>query len=137
MVANFYGKYYSQEQLKNLISLSYRGASLYDISQAAEKIGFKTVAVKVSFDQLDEDVVLPCIAHWNQKHFVVIPPQNYSRRNAKNRIQIANPSVGMVKVDIQSFLKAWTNSDDQTGIVLVLEPTKAFYLKEPKELDLK
>jgi ATP-binding cassette subfamily B protein len=137
MIANFYGKYYTQDQLRNLIGMSPAGASLHGIRLAAKKIGFKTVAVKVSFDQLDEDVVLPCIAHWNQKHFVVIPPQNYSRRNAKNRIKIANPSVGMVKVDIHSFLKAWANSDDQTGIVLALEPTKAFYLKEPRELDLK
>lgn len=41
------------------------------ISDAAEYIGFRTLGVKISFEQLANDAVLPCILHWNQNHFVV------------------------------------------------------------------
>lgn len=41
------------------------------LSEAAEHIGFRTQGVRVSFEQLVEDVPLPCILHWNQNHFVV------------------------------------------------------------------
>ena len=41
------------------------------ISDAAERIGFRTTALKISVEQLVEDVPLPCILHWNHNHFVV------------------------------------------------------------------
>jgi ABC-type bacteriocin/lantibiotic exporter with double-glycine peptidase domain len=42
------------------------------ISDAAEKLGFKTIGVRWSFEKLAEDAPLPCIVHWNQEHFVVV-----------------------------------------------------------------
>lgn len=41
------------------------------ISDAAEYIGFKTLGTMISFEQLTNEAVLPCILHWNQNHFVV------------------------------------------------------------------
>jgi len=41
------------------------------ISDAAESIGFRTVAVRLSFEQLVSEAPFPCILHWNQNHFVV------------------------------------------------------------------
>ncbi|MFC0186446.1 cysteine peptidase family C39 domain-containing protein [Pseudarcicella hirudinis] len=48
------------------------GVSLLGISEAAEKVGFKTLAVKLNYRQLAEEAPLPCILHWNQEHFVVL-----------------------------------------------------------------
>jgi ATP-binding cassette subfamily B protein len=42
------------------------------ISEAAEQIGFRTIGVKISFEQLVKEVPLPCIVHWKQNHFVVV-----------------------------------------------------------------
>ncbi|GAB3972729.1 peptidase domain-containing ABC transporter [Spirosoma terrae] len=42
------------------------------ISEAAERIGFRTVAMKVSYDSFINEAPLPCIVHWNQEHFVVV-----------------------------------------------------------------
>lgn len=42
------------------------------ISDAAESIGMRTQGVRISLQQLVEDVPLPCILHWNQNHFVVL-----------------------------------------------------------------
>ena len=41
------------------------------ISEAAEKIGFRSICVQVSYEMLQE-APLPCIVHWNQQHFVVV-----------------------------------------------------------------
>jgi len=53
-------------------SFTREGVSLLGISDAAEAIGFRTLGVKIPFDKLFKDAVLPCVAHWYQRHFVVI-----------------------------------------------------------------
>ena len=41
------------------------------ISDAAESIGFRTRGYRLTWEQLRDEVPLPCIVHWNQRHFVV------------------------------------------------------------------
>ena len=41
------------------------------ISEAAESIGFRTRGYRLTWEQLRDEVPLPCIVHWNQRHFVV------------------------------------------------------------------
>lgn len=127
MIAKHYGKNYSLDKLRGLSHLTREGVSLSGISEAAEKIGFKTLAASLSFEQLDQEAPLPCIIYWNQEHFVVLPPQNYSYRKGRNKILIADPSHGLVKVDKATFLKSWINKSSEQGIALMLEPTPLFY----------
>jgi ATP-binding cassette subfamily B protein len=126
MVAKHYGRHYSLEYLREQAGITRQGVSLLGISEAAEKIGFRTNAVKISFEQLDESVELPCILHWNQEHFVVLPPQHYNRHKRNDKILIADPGHGMVKVDKGTFLHCWQGNSN-TGVVLMLEPAEAFY----------
>ena len=42
------------------------------ISEAAESIGFRTRGYRLTWEQLRDEVPLPCIVHWNQRHFVVV-----------------------------------------------------------------
>ena len=72
MVAKHYGRGYSAQNLRELAEIAKEGVSLLGISQAAEKIGFRTVGVKVSLQKLLTDAPLPCILHWDQNHFVVL-----------------------------------------------------------------
>ncbi|RAJ77426.1 ATP-binding cassette subfamily B protein [Chitinophaga dinghuensis] len=132
MVAKHYGRSYDLEYLRQQSNITREGVSLLGISEAAEKIGFHTNAVRISFEQLDEQVDLPCILHWNQEHFVVLPPQNYDRHAKNKQILIADPGHGMVKVDKETFLKCWQGKSN-TGVVLMLEPTDAFYSKEGRQ----
>ncbi|MDE5760999.1 MAG: peptidase domain-containing ABC transporter, partial [Bacteroides sp.] len=71
MIAGYYGKNYSLQTLRARSFITREGVSMLGISDAAESIGFRTMGVRVSFDQLVQDVPLPCILHWNQNHFVV------------------------------------------------------------------
>ncbi|PZF74430.1 peptidase domain-containing ABC transporter [Taibaiella soli] len=132
MIAKYYGKDISITKLRESANISREGVSLLGISQAAEKFGFNTIGSRVSFDQLDDDALLPCILHWRQNHFVVLPPQNYSRKNKGEKILIADPAEGLVRVDKRTFLEAWQGRNNE-GLILELEPTEAFYdLEEEK-----
>ncbi|MDR1345828.1 MAG: hypothetical protein LBK03_03900, partial [Bacteroidales bacterium] len=84
MIAKHYGKHYRLESLRNSCFLSREGVSLLGISEAAEKIGFRTTGVKITFEQLCE-VPLPCIVHWKQKHFVVVHEIKKGRVKAASR----------------------------------------------------
>ncbi|MBA3706520.1 MAG: peptidase domain-containing ABC transporter, partial [Bacteroidetes bacterium] len=123
MVAKYYGKAITLQELRQLASTTRQGSSLLGISEAAEKIGFRTIGVKVTYEKLLEDAPLPCIAHWNQNHFVVI------YKIKKDNIFIADPGHGLLKYTKEEFLKSW-KSDVTEGILLLLEPTPEFYEQE-------
>jgi ABC-type bacteriocin/lantibiotic exporter with double-glycine peptidase domain len=71
MVAKYYGKNYSLETLREKTSITREGVSLLGISRAAEELGFRTLGAKIPFERLNE-LPLPCVVHWKQKHFAVL-----------------------------------------------------------------
>lgn len=123
MTTIYYGKNISLQGIRELANTTREGSSLLGISNAAEKIGFRTLCVKVTFEKMLEDAPLPCIAHWNQNHFVVV------HKIKKNTVYIADPGHGLLKYTKEEFLKAW-KSDVNEGILLLLEPSSEFY-EEP------
>lgn len=133
MIAQYYGKHFSLQTLREYAYITREGVSLKGISEAATRIGFRTLGVKVTFEQLDEEATLPCILHWKQNHFVVLPPQNYNRNSKKDKILIADPAHGLVKVSRETFLKLWLSTEDKHGIALFLEPTPFFYDTEEEK----
>lgn len=72
MVAQYYGKRYHLETLREYSFISRKGSSLMGVSDAAEKIGFHTTGINTSLKYLQEKVKLPCILFWNQNHYVVL-----------------------------------------------------------------
>lgn len=128
MIASYYGQDYSLDFLRANSYITKNGVSLLGLSDAAEKIGFKTLPVKVSLNQLFEDVPLPCILHWNQEHFVVlygVRKKSFLYQNEK--LLIADPGHNLVKVERNVFEKCWFSTKDKKGIALLIEPTPDFY----------
>ncbi len=126
MIAKYYGRETDIGELRSLSQISKDGVSLLGLGEAAEALGYKILFAKVSFEQLDNDVLLPCVLHWSQSHFVVLPPQNYNKNRKSGKILIADPRVGLVKIDKETFIENW-QKNEPTGIVLILEPTPAFF----------
>jgi len=127
MVAKSYGKNYSIQSLRELSHITRQGVSLIGISNAAESIGFRTVGVRMSWKQLLEEATVPCIAHWDQRHFVVI------YKVTANKIHIADPAVGKLSLSKKEFLQSWLSTKrdgEDEGLCLLLEPTPAFYEKD-------
>ena len=136
MIARYYGRAYSLQTLRERSFITREGVSMLGISDAAESIGFRTLAVRITLKQLREDVPLPCILHWNQNHFVVC----YDIRKKRKGWQycIADPASQLVDYTEKEFCKCWlsTRTDgEEKGAALALETTPAFYEQdgEPEE----
>ena len=123
MIAKHYGKNYSVEYLRTKSHITRNGVSFLGLSQAAEAIGIKTLSVNIDFEKLRDDAPLPCIAHWKQKHFVVV------YKTDSRYIYVANPSIGLLKYRHDKFQEGWLYNSDKTsaGPVLILKPNKEFY----------
>ncbi|WP_461631563.1 peptidase domain-containing ABC transporter [Labilibaculum euxinus] len=129
MIAKFHGRSFSQEFLREKTQIGKEGVNLLGIADAAERIGLKSLGLKISFEQLLNDIPFPAILYWQPKHFVVIIPQSKRQRKRKY-IKIADPKVGIIKLKVDDFLKYWLSTNEEgidKGIVLILEPTHQFY----------
>jgi ATP-binding cassette, subfamily B, bacterial len=135
MIARCYGKAYSGQFLREISYTDREGISLAGMSRAAEQIGFKTLAVKVDLNTLQKDVLLPCILHWNQTHFVVLYDIKESWYRTKETYYIADPAHGKVKLNREQLHKSWITNDKEEGIALLLETTPAFYANQSQGLE--
>lgn len=55
MIAKHHGRSYSMDTLRQKSGINREGVSLLGISEAAEEIGFRTVGVKLTWDQLKKE----------------------------------------------------------------------------------
>lgn len=133
IVAKHYGKTLHIQSLRNLAETTREGSSLLGLSEAAEKIGFHTIGVKITYSKLVEEVPLPLIAHWNKNHFVVV------YKIKKDRVYISDPAHGLLDYPKEKFIKFWigNNADENTeeGIALLIEPTPKFYNNDTLDID--
>jgi ATP-binding cassette, subfamily B, bacterial len=127
MVCRHYGKKIPLQTLREKTQIGKDGVNLLGISEAAESVGFRTLAVKISYEQLIDEAPFPCIVHWDQNHFVVVaPPRPKRRRN----ITVADPGKGIIKYTKEEFCEHWLssmNKGQKEGVALLLEPTSDFY----------
>lgn len=63
MVAKYYGKSYTLQTLREKSFITREGVSMLGISDAAEAIGFRTTGVRITLNQLRDEIPLPCILH--------------------------------------------------------------------------
>ncbi|HOU03550.1 MAG TPA: peptidase domain-containing ABC transporter [Bacteroidales bacterium] len=158
MIAKYNGKSYTLQSLRSRSFITKSGVSMLGISDAAESIGFRTRGYRLTWEQLRDEVPLPCIVHWNQRHFVVVYRVKKRRvwgreqgaggeeqgagsreqraKNAKEIVYVADPAAGLLKYTKDEFCKCWysTKSDGiDEGTALLLEPTPEFYRQEDEE----
>lgn len=137
IIAGFYGRRVPAQLLRDRCHITREGVSLLGMSEAAESIGLRTTGVKATWEQMRDVMPLPCIAHWNQKHFVVI--SEIKKRRGKLIIKVVDPAIGLLDYDVESFLSCWiqNDGDNNCGVALILEPTPDFYMGNgiPEEND--
>jgi len=137
MIAKHYGRSYTLQTLREKSFITRQGVSMLGISDAAESIGMHTQGVKITLEQLIEDVPLPCILHWNQNHFVVlykaqgVGSVHGARRGAKEiKMYIADPAGQKYVMNWKEFCKCWystKNEGKEAGTALLLQPSPDFY----------
>jgi ATP-binding cassette, subfamily B, bacterial len=85
MVAKYYGKSYTLQSLRSKSFITKSGVSMLGISDAAGSIGMRTRGYRLTWEQLRDEVPLPCIVHWNQRHFIVVYKIKRRRRWSAGR----------------------------------------------------
>jgi ATP-binding cassette subfamily B protein len=147
MIAKHYGRSYTLQTLRERSFITRQGVSMLGISDAAESIGMHTQGVRITLEQLVNDVPLPCILHWNQNHFVVLykiqrfkdlkirrlsgkSPSHSQLSILNSQFHIADPAGQKYVMNSEEFTKCWfsskTNGKD-TGTALLLTPSPEFY----------
>ena len=135
MLAKYYGRSISLSKLRSLSETTREGASLKNIADAAEKIGFRTLGVRMDYKKLTSEAPLPCIVHWNQEHFVIV----YKIKN--DTVYVADPAHGLITYSKKEFIKHWigesAKEDTEQGIALFIEPTPKLNQSETDDIESK
>lgn len=133
MIAKHYGRNISLEKLRKLSETTSLGSSLRRIAESAEKIGFRTLGVKINFLDLQKEAPLPAIIHWNHTHFVVV------YKIKEDKIYVADPAHGLLKYSKKDFVTYWigeaANQQTEEGIALLLEPTPRLTRSESDDIE--
>lgn len=125
-ICQHYGKEIELLHIRNLCHITRNGVSMLGIADAAEALGLNTIGVKLTWEQLCKDAHLPCIIHWNQRHFVVVA------KIRNDIVTVMDPAIGILKYKKTDFQKCWlqlsgTNVAEKMGAALLLSPTAKFY----------
>lgn len=125
MICRHYGKDYSLEYLDGFCHANIAGVSMLGIADGARSVGLETMTASASASELKE-IMLPCILHWNQNHFVVL----YGISGNGKRYRIADPGKGLVSYTRSELESHWISSvtdGEPSGVVMQLTPSKDFF----------
>jgi ATP-binding cassette subfamily B protein len=126
MICAYFGRELPQARLRDLCQIGRGGVNFLGISEAAEKLGLRSLPVRLAFRRLRDEVPLPCIAHWQGDHFVVV----YAITPKK--VRVADPAHGLIDYTHEEFIRASAPPDTQLsestpGLYLLVETTPAFH----------
>jgi len=124
IIAKHYGKSYSLDYIRSRSYITKTGSSLLGLSEAAQAIGLRSLAVRINFNRLNDEAPLPCIAHWKGRHFVVV------YKVTDDKVFISDPAHGLIEYDKQDFISSWIKSgatDTDGGVIMLLEKAAEFH----------
>ena len=114
MIMAYYGKWVPLEQVRLDCAVSRDGSSAVNILKAARRYGMSADGYHIELEALRENVVCPCILHWNFDHFVVL--DGFSG----NKAVLNDPARGHIKISMEELDECFT------GVCLMFEPTDQF-----------
>jgi ATP-binding cassette, subfamily B, bacterial CvaB/MchF/RaxB len=113
MVASFHGQRCDLAELRGRFSLSLKGATMADLVRMAAQLGLASRALRAELEHLPQ-LQVPCILHWDFKHFVVLAEVR------GDRALLHDPVAG------RRWIKLAELSRHFTGVVLELRPGADF-----------
>jgi len=113
MVARHHGHKIDLNGLRQRFSVSLKGATLRDLMQIADALGFGARALRLEMERL-KDLAAPAILHWNMNHFVVL------KAVGRKKITILDPARGEIRLSHKEV------SNHFTGVALELTPAADF-----------
>lgn len=120
IVAQYYGRYFSLQYLRDQCGIRKEGVSMLDISTGAESIGLRTLALRCTLQELVESVPLPLIVYWKESHFIVV------YKTTSRYVYVSDPAKGKIRYTHEEFKEGWLLSGQERGALLALEATADF-----------
>lgn len=117
MVAGYHGYKTGLISLRQRYGMSLKGATLKQVIQVAEDIGFNARPLRGEIDDLPH-LSLPAILHWNLNHFVVLTKISDGLRGRKYHIH--DPSQGSLVLNREEMSRSFT------GVALDLLKSQSF-----------
>lgn len=117
MLATYHGHECSLNEMRARFGTSLRGAKLSDIVDMADSMGLASRALRLEPEAI-QNIKLPCIAHWNMDHFVIL------EKVIRGQVEIVDPSVGRMRVAAADV------ANNFTGVCLEVWPDGAFSSKK-------
>ena len=125
MIASFYGHQTDLSTLRRRYSTSLRGAALAQVIEIAGGLRLLSRPVRLDVEALGL-LRLPCIVHFDLKHFVVLA------KVGRNSVSVLDPIAGTKTLRLKEFARRFT------GIALELTPGADFEKKnEVRKLSLR
>lgn len=121
MVSAYHGRDTTADEVRNLAGVPYGDLSILALSRAAEQLGFRTLSLKLSSDELNDQIQFPAIAHTQGQHYVVV------ERMTSRHVFIADPAYGQYRLPMATFQRRWM--DQGQGVLLVMEPSASFEIR--------
>lgn len=100
--------------LRRQISVGRDGADLLSLKRVAESWGFKVRAFRVPAASNLQDLPMPCLAHWDDAHYVVL------EKRRGNGLVVVDPGTGRSTLPLDEVAQHFT------GVLLHLEPGEEF-----------
>lgn len=118
MIAGYFGHHLTLAELRSRFSVSLKGTDLRTIMKIAQALNLGSRAMRIDLAKLSQ-LRLPCILHWNFRHFVVL------KKITSNGVVIHDPSLGALKISQDEL------SRNFTGVALDLWPMDRFESRRP------
>jgi ATP-binding cassette subfamily B protein RaxB len=109
MVAAYHGQNIDMLSLRARFPTTLRGSRLQDLMDVGDALGFASRPVRVDLEQLSH-LYLPCILHWDMRHFVVLT------KVRGDRVELIDPARGRCSMKVSEL------GDHFTGVALEIEP---------------
>lgn len=113
MVASYHGFNTDLNTVRQQFSISSHGATLKQVMDIASQLELSTRALRLEPEDMSQ-LQLPCILHWEMKHFVVL------KAVKRQGVVIHDPASGERRLDWASVSNCFT------GVALELAPTQDF-----------
>ena len=126
-IIRYYGGEIPKETLRELTNTTKDGVSLYNLLEAAKKIGFEAEGLSGKLEDINVND-LPCIAHINmnnkRQHFIVL----YGINHFKQQVTVMDPSKGKKTLSFAEYHLLSSN------YYLFLKPKKTIPILKKKNI---
>src|SRR3954451_23669942 len=120
MIAGWHGLDTDLTTLRRRFSVSLKGVNLEDLIATAGALNLSGRAFRTEPEGLAQ-LRLPCILHWEFKHFVVLS------RIGRRHVVIHDPAIGERRISWRELGESFT------GVVLDLQPSAGFRRRRERE----